>query len=597
MIFSTPSYDIEEKDLHAALNAVVFESLFPISGGLGIIYLVISIGHVLLLPASLAPVMVSVALVTAGLLFGLRYLLRRKPISVRWSHPLGAFIAGLVLLNSLLHLYFLSDPQQTTNLLLLIIGVGCFFLSVRWLALIIGATVVGWLLIAWQALPSQSWIHFGFALFEAVALSVLVHGVRIKIFRRLEGLRMRDRLRKAELEGALIASDESRRNVEDSKHKLENTVQALQASQTYSQSIISNMLVGLIITDELGVIESVNPAVEKIFGYSHEELIGQHLKLLMPQPGTKKDREQFLKHAYLRSIGRITEWEGRRKSGEIFPFELSLFEFHTLEGRHFAGNIKDVSERREVDRLKKEFISTVSHELRTPLTSIRGSLSLLAAGVLGELPEEAQEVVTIAERNSVRLIGLINDILDLERLESGKLEMHFDVLEMAAILEKSVESVRGLAQQQEIALEVENTETKVYADGDRLVQVMVNLLSNAVKFSPEKSAITVTAEQKDRCVEVRVKDRGRGVPAEHRELIFERFRQVEASDSRQKGGTGLGLAICKAIIEQHNGIIGVESEEGEGSTFWIQIPSDHKSYYEFVQQSDRSSSNLTKERS
>ena len=249
-----------------------------------------------------------------------------------------------------------------------------------------------------------------------------------------------------------------------------------------------------------------------------------------------------------------------------------MTELETSEGTRYLANILDISERREVERLKKEFVSTVSHELRTPLTSIRGSLTLLSVGALGSLPEQAKKVVTIAERNTIRLITLINDILDIEKLESGKLDMVMENVNMATVLERSAESVRAFAEQNGIGLEIIPSNTNVYADGDRLVQVLVNLVSNAVKFSPKGAAVTVAVQEIPSWVEVKVIDRGRGIPEKFKNALFQRFQQVEASDAKKKGGTGLGLAICKGIIEAHGGTIGVESEEGRGSIFWFRIP-------------------------
>ena len=349
------------------------------------------------------------------------------------------------------------------------------------------------------------------------------------------------------------------------------TEERLRVSEARTRSILDNMLGGLITLDGAGTLESINPAGERIFGYRPEELVGQHLGVLLPDlPG--QDKAAFLKNEFPKALGRVTEWQGRRKNGEAFPFELSMFEFDTEAGRHFAGNVRDVSERHEVERLKKEFVSTVSHELRTPLTSIRGSLSLLASGILGELPSEAQEAVSIADRNALRLIGLINDILDLERFESGRIEMNMGDVELQDVLQRSVEAVKGVAGQQGIALEIRNPGARAWADADRLVQVVVNLLGNAIKFSKAGQSVTLEAEQKPPFVEVRVIDRGRGIPPALREAVFERFKQVETSDSRDKGGTGLGLAICKVIVERHGGEIGVLSEEGRGSTFFFRVP-------------------------
>jgi PAS domain S-box-containing protein len=364
---------------------------------------------------------------------------------------------------------------------------------------------------------------------------------------------------------------------------------ALRESNDRMRAVVDNMLEGLITISDRNLIEQVNPAAEAMFGYDPGELVGQHLKILMPQSLAGR-ADEFLKDGAQKALGRISEWDGRRKNGEVFRFELSLFAFQTPEGRHFAGHLRDISERKKLEKMKQEFVATVSHELRTPLTSIRGSLSLLAGGALGDLPDEARDVVLIAERNTIRLITLINDILDLERVEAGKVQLKVEEIPLAAVLERSLESVRGFAEQQGIAIAAPATEARVAGDLDRLVQVLVNLLSNAVKFSPPAGTVTVEVAERDDHAEVSVRDNGRGVPAHRREAIFERFEQVESSDARQKaclfqrfsqidgsltrtGGTGLGLAICKAMVEQHGGKIGVESQPGRGSRFWFRIPS------------------------
>jgi PAS domain S-box-containing protein len=314
-----------------------------------------------------------------------------------------------------------------------------------------------------------------------------------------------------------------------------------------------------------------------MFGYRAEELVGKHLMTLFHDStlfsvSNPQDCKNFMEGCFQKSLNRVGEFDALKRIGEDFPIEMSLSELETAEGKRYLANILDVSERREVERLKKEFVSTVSHELRTPLTSIRGSLTLLNVGALGALPDQAKKVVGIAERNTIRLITLINDILDIEKLESGKLDMVFDTIPLSNVLERSDQAVRAFAEQNGIRLEMMPTPASVYADGDRLVQVLVNLISNAVKFSPKGAAVTITVEEIPNWVEVKVIDRGRGIPAKYKGLLFQRFQQVEASDSRKKGGTGLGLAICKGIIEAHSGNIGVESEEGKGSVFWFRIP-------------------------
>jgi PAS domain S-box-containing protein len=240
--------------------------------------------------------------------------------------------------------------------------------------------------------------------------------------------------------------------------------------------------------------------------------------------------------------------------------------------RGTAAHLRDASERHDVERLKAELVSVVSHELRTPLTALRGSIGLLTGGVMGGLPPDVMELLGIAERNTLRLIKLVNDILDLERLQEGKLKLSVQPVRALQLVERSLESVKSFADQAHIAIDVRCVDDVVIGDGDRLVQVLVNLLSNAVKFSPAGSSIAIEAAVEPRTMVFRISDHGRGIPASHRSTIFERFEQVRATDAREKGGTGLGLAISKAIIEQHGGTIGVESEEGAGSTFWFRVP-------------------------
>jgi PAS domain S-box-containing protein len=241
-----------------------------------------------------------------------------------------------------------------------------------------------------------------------------------------------------------------------------------------------------------------------------------------------------------------------------------------LEDARFVAE-QTVKRLTEVEQLKQEFLSTVSHELRTPLTSIRGSLGLLTSGAVGALSDEVVEVVAIAERNAVRLIALINDILDLERLETGRIELQFGPVAAESVVRRALESVGAFAREHGVTIDAPEVSSTIWADADRIVQVLVNLLSNAAKFSPPGSVVTIGVAPAAHWVEFRVADRGRGVPAASRSAIFERFQQVETSDARDKGGTGLGLAICKSIVEQHGGTIGVESEEGAGSTFWFRV--------------------------
>ncbi|HET8773366.1 MAG TPA: PAS domain S-box protein [Thermoanaerobaculia bacterium] len=346
--------------------------------------------------------------------------------------------------------------------------------------------------------------------------------------------------------------------------------QELRRSESRTRSIIEHALGGLITTNDKGMIESVNPAAERMFGYVAGELIGHTVCTLVA--AKYESTRDCLRHLRETALGRITEWQGLRKNGESFPCELSLFEFYTAgDERHFAAHMLDISERNDVERMKKDFISTVSHELRTPLTSIRGSLGLLASGVMGQLPADAVPMVTVAERNSLRLIALINDILDFDKLESGKMEMDLRPTPLMRVLERSIETISAFAVQEGVGIELHCGNVTVIGDEDRLGQVTVNLLSNAVKYSYRGSKVVVTAILDQGWIEVRVQDYGRGIAPALQKRLFQRFHRADSSDSRTTPGTGLGLAICKAIMEQHGGSIGVESREGDGSTFWFRI--------------------------
>ena len=248
----------------------------------------------------------------------------------------------------------------------------------------------------------------------------------------------------------------------------------------------------------------------------------------------------------------------------------------------FVGIVEDITEQRKIDQMKREFISVVSHELRTPLTSIRGSLGLVAGGVYDKRPQKMKEMIAIAARQSDRLVRLVNDILDLRRLESGQTKFNFKLLAVAELIQQSVDVMRSQAEQNHITLSIIPSEVEVWADGDAIVQTLTNLLSNAIKFSPENSTIMISAKvipedlasQKEPPLSalVSVQDQGRGIPQDKLETIFGQFQQVDASDAREKGGTGLGLAICRNIIEQHGGKIWAESVLKEGSTFYFTLP-------------------------
>ncbi|NET49421.1 MAG: diguanylate cyclase, partial [Merismopedia sp. SIO2A8] len=265
---------------------------------------------------------------------------------------------------------------------------------------------------------------------------------------------------------------------------------------------------------------------------------------------------------------------------------------HISEGegivKGFFALTSDISDRKAIERMKDEFISVVSHELRTPLASIHGSLKILATGKLGNLCATGQRMLEIADEQTDRLVRLVNNVLDLQRIESGKVKMDKKACNTADLMRKAVQAMHTMATEHGIKLATKSISVSVWADPDYIVQTLTNLLSNAIKFSPSGSTVWLCARtgneinrakkrKQPQCsttpyVKFQVKDQGQGIPVSKLESIFERFQQVDSSDSRKKGGTGLGLTICRKIIEQHGGKIWAESSLGKGSTFYFTLP-------------------------
>jgi len=323
-----------------------------------------------------------------------------------------------------------------------------------------------------------------------------------------------------------------------------------------------------------GYITDWNPAAEHMFGWTREEAVGKsYIEMLVPQR-FRAQQEAALAAARgseAPDFGRRVQRALIRRNGEELTVEASIS--RPANGL-FCVFLHDISERRQVEEMKNEFIATVSHELRTPMTSIRASLSMLVEGGAGELPPDVQHLVNIAYQSSERLVRLVNDILDIEKIEAGKMEFRSDELEIAPLLDEAIDAVRGSAAQRPVALERAGSGRglRVRGDHDRLVQLLVNLLSNAIKYSPQYNSVTLACSEIAAGIRLSVSDNGPGIPEEFQARVFAKFAQADSSDSRLKGGTGLGLAICRAIAEQHGGIIGFDTEEGRGTTFHVTLP-------------------------
>jgi signal transduction histidine kinase len=273
-----------------------------------------------------------------------------------------------------------------------------------------------------------------------------------------------------------------------------------------------------------------------------------------------------------------------RHDGTAIPVEYSANPL--MDAGRIAGMVvafQDVSERRRLEKMKDEFISTVSHELRTPLTSLRASLGLISSGSLDKRPEKQRQMIDMAITNSDRLIRLVNDILDFDSVERGRLPLHRQPVEAIDLLRRAADVAHTAATQSRIAFRIEAPLAPVFADEDRILQVLNELVSNALKFSPQDTTIRLSAQPAPSTDSATIpytlgevcfviEDQGRGIPPEKLERIFERFQQGDSSDARALGGTGLGLALCRSIVEQHGGRIWAESTVGKGSKFLFTLP-------------------------
>lgn len=366
------------------------------------------------------------------------------------------------------------------------------------------------------------------------------------------------------------------RKLVQSKLDLADANDQLTRREEQTRAIIDSASDAIITVDEGGLIRSFNPTAERLFGWQEHEMLGQSVMLLMP-PELRTHHNsipEYLGLARSTTIGAITvEITGYHREGRSVPLEMAVSEM-TLGGRRlFLGIVRDIAQRKHVERMKNDFVSTVSHELRTPLTSIRGSLGLVSAGFAGALPPDAKRLIDIAHSNSERLVHLVNDILDVEKLESGSMSFDLKPIELTALLAQGLEANGGYATQFGVTFELLSVPpgAKVVGDAGRLQQVLSNLLSNAAKFSPRGGRVTVGAERRDGELILAVRDRGPGIPLEFHSRVFDRFAQADASNTRRKGGTGLGLAICKTIVERHNGRIWFESDPGTGSVFFVAL--------------------------
>lgn len=384
------------------------------------------------------------------------------------------------------------------------------------------------------------------------------------------------------------------RDISD-RHRIEQALrllnQELATATTLQQAIFDSANFSIVSTDIHGVIGMANLGARRMLGYTEEALVGHHTLTLFHDPAEIVARSIKLGQELGRLIapgidvlmaapaaGMVDEreWTYVRRDGSVLPVMLSVTALWDAQRRltGFLAIAYDLTERKKIDNMKTEFISTVSHELRTPLTSIRGSLGLMVGGAVGDMPARAQPLLEIANSNCERLVRLINDILDIEKIEFGNMRFQFSVQRLLPLVEQAIAATQAYAMQFNVRLELlrDAIDGYVAADADRMLQVIINLLSNAVKFSRAGATVEVRLVRLPNAMRLSVTNYGDGISDEFRNRIFQKFAQADSSDTRAKGGTGLGLSICKAIIEKHLGRVDFSSEPGVLTEFFFELP-------------------------
>ncbi len=362
--------------------------------------------------------------------------------------------------------------------------------------------------------------------------------------------------------------------------QIKQRTRELKESQERLQAIFDHAADGLLTASEYGLIETSNRSAQRLLGYQASQLQGKHLLAILQHPGTQNLLERIKKEGialdYEQEIAdRRIEITLFNKDNSEIAVELSIAKVQLVERPLLIVNMHDLSETKRTEKLKTEFVSAVSHELRTPLTSIRGILGLLLGGVAGKFPPKVTSMLTMANDNAIRLTNLVNDLLDFERLEYGSMQFYLDTINVYELVQKSVQSNLGYAQNFAIRLHFESLlhdEVWVMVDPKRFAQVLSNLISNAVKFSREKGQVEIRLVQESRQVRIEVEDHGIGISESFKVHIFQKFMQEDAKSTRKYAGTGLGLSLSKTLVEKMGGTIGFTSTEGSGSVFYVNLP-------------------------
>ena len=622
------SLNIQDSDLRATLDAMVRENLRPVSMVLGALFVLLAVSHALSLPAAVAPAMVILAACSAAAALGLRTALDRWSVPISWAQPTAAALAGLVLLNTLLHLYLAADPKLTVELVLLVVGAGLVFLSAQWLTSVIAVTLVGWGIVV-LLLPPADWTYLGFALFLATVLAVVIQTSRVRMVRRLVALRLHEEFQKAELEVALASTEEARRLAEtmyDVGRALTGTLELTRVLNLVLERLAELVpydrgSVMLLSGDEMEIVAArgfpsqARPSQIRVSLVGEENDIFRQIHLTR-RPLSIPDVSRRSDWQYVDNLPPARSWLGvplirsevvigmlsltRETPDPYSDDEITLATAFAgqaaiaLVNARLYDNITKAYEQLErLDRTKSDFIGMVSHELRTPITSLRGSSQILLGDSAIKANPMHQELASTIYSGAVRLHEIVDSMLDVVKIDSRALQLYPKPLSIPTLIQTVRNSFSKPLEERRLTLTIKDTNDlpEVEADLDALRKVFYHLIVNAIKYTPDGGSITISGraiasgdQDLGEGIEVVVSDTGIGIDPRFQELIFAKFYQTGElalhSTSKTKfkgGGPGLGLAIAKGIIEAHGGKLWVKSpgydeETCPGSQFHVFLP-------------------------
>lgn len=589
--------DEQKSEVRLALDTIFRDSLRPLSFWLGVLYVLFAAGHQTQ-PRALAVPMTRLALGTAALLFAFYFVLRRRPLPVRWAYPAGSFIGALALLNSLAHLYLAGDPIQTTNLMLLTIGAALLILSTPWFILIVVETWIGWGVVVWSASPSPAWQHFGFALIVATILSAVLHEVRVDSYTRIELSRIRDQQHQTQLEDALqrardevaareIAENRVLRLNEDLERRVrERTLELREANQALEGQIEASPL-AIAVLDTRGNIRAWNPAAERMFGWTRGEVIGRHYPSV---PGPRADElaklfDRVLSGETIRGLE--VPWLRKDRTPVDVRLYTTILRNPAHEPTGVIALMEDITLTKRLEEQlrqsqKMEAIGKlaggIAHDFNNLLTGILGFSDL----ILDKIEESSplRQGTMQIKKAGERAAALTSQLLAFSRrqiLQPRVLDLNVVVKEMEILLR------RLIGEHIELTTELRAAKSRVKIDPGHLEQVIMNLVVNASDAMPKGGRVTLktsNAESLDESIApesetaqrptlvLSVCDTGIGMDARTKARIFEPFFTTKEPGK----GTGLGLSMVYGIIRQSGGYISVSSMPGAGSTFDIFLP-------------------------